>query len=34
MSQLMSTNVIVGEPEVVEDNENWLSLKSAVAPGS
>jgi Family of unknown function (DUF6421) len=30
MSQLMSTNVIVGEPEVVEDAENWLSLKAAV----
>jgi hypothetical protein len=31
MSQLMSTNVIVGEPEVVEDNENWLGLKAAVS---
>ncbi|HEY5230902.1 MAG TPA: DUF6421 family protein [Galbitalea sp.] len=31
MSQLMSTNVIVGEPEVVEDAENWLTLKTAVA---
>ncbi|HEX3679179.1 MAG TPA: DUF6421 family protein, partial [Galbitalea sp.] len=31
MSQLMSNNVIVGEPEVVEDSEIWLSLKSAVA---
>ncbi|HMH59606.1 MAG TPA: DUF6421 family protein [Galbitalea sp.] len=31
MSQLMSTNVIVGEPEVVEDAENWLSLKTAVS---
>jgi hypothetical protein len=31
MSQLMSTNVIVGEPEVVEDSENWRSLKAAVA---
>jgi hypothetical protein len=30
MSQLMSTNVIVGEPEVVEDAENWLNLKAAV----
>jgi hypothetical protein len=30
MSQLMSTNVIVGEPEVVEDSENWLTLKAAV----
>ena len=31
MSQLMSNNVIVGEPEVVEDNEKWISLKTAVA---
>jgi hypothetical protein len=31
MSQLMSNSVIVGEPEVVEHSENWLSLKGAVA---
>ena len=31
MSQLMSNNVIVGEPEVVEDSESWLGLKAAVA---
>ena len=30
MSQLMSNNVIVGEPEVVEDSESWLGLKAAV----
>jgi hypothetical protein len=30
MSQLMSNNVIVGEPEVLEDQTAWLSLKSAV----
>jgi Family of unknown function (DUF6421) len=31
MSQLMSNNIIVGEPEVVEDTAVWLSLKAAVA---
>jgi Family of unknown function (DUF6421) len=31
MSQLMSNNVIVGEPEVVEDTERWLALKAAVS---
>jgi hypothetical protein len=30
MSQLMSNNVIVGEPEVLEDEAAWLSIKSAV----
>ena len=31
MSQLMSNNVIVGEPEVLEDSAAWLSIKAAVA---
>jgi hypothetical protein len=31
MSQLMSNNVIVGEPEVLEDEAAWLTLKAAVA---
>jgi hypothetical protein len=31
MSQLMSKNVIVGEPEVLEDTAAWLTLKAAVA---
>jgi hypothetical protein len=31
MSQLISNNVIVGEPEVLEDSAAWLSIKSAVA---
>jgi hypothetical protein len=31
MSQLMSNNVIVGEPEVLEDQAAWLSIKSAVS---
>ncbi len=30
MSQLMSNNVIVGEPEVLEDAAAWLSIKAAV----
>jgi len=30
MSQLMSNTVIVGEPEVLEDTEAWLQIKSAV----
>jgi hypothetical protein len=30
MSQLMSNNVIVGEPEVLEDTPAWLTLKAAV----
>ncbi|MDQ1546418.1 MAG: hypothetical protein QOH69_1322 [Actinomycetota bacterium] len=30
MSQLMSNNVIVGEPEVLEDAAAWLSVKAAV----
>jgi hypothetical protein len=31
MSQLMSKNVIVGEPEVLEESAPWLSLKAAVS---
>src|ERR1700709_81272 len=31
MSQLLSNNVIVGEPEVLEDTTTWHSLKAAVA---
>jgi Family of unknown function (DUF6421) len=30
MSQLASNNVIVGEPEVLEDTATWLEIKSAV----
>ena len=30
MSQLMSNDVIVGEPEVLEDSAAWLNLKAAV----
>src|ERR1019366_7470597 len=29
MSQLMSNNVIVGEPEVLEDTAAWISIKDA-----
>ena len=29
MSQLMSNNVIVGEPEVLEDTAAWLAIKAA-----
>ncbi|HEX4058238.1 MAG TPA: DUF6421 family protein [Galbitalea sp.] len=31
MSQLLSNNAIVGEPEVLEDSAAWLSIKAAVA---
>ncbi len=31
MSQLMQNSVIIGEPEVLEDSELWLDLKSAVS---
>jgi hypothetical protein len=31
MSQLMSNNVIVGEPEVLEDTAAWARIKTAVA---
>jgi hypothetical protein len=31
MSQTMSNTVIVGEPEVLEDNAAWLAIKSAVS---
>jgi hypothetical protein len=31
MSQLLSNNAIVGEPEVLEDSAAWLAIKEAVA---
>jgi hypothetical protein len=31
MSQTTSQNAVIGEPEVVEDTTEWLSLKAAVA---